>query len=266
MTKCTRCQTDFEPPPPIELLGRKIHFHSGFCDPCAVIVDEIEMRRRYEEERQAIIDRNEARWAKVCPPLFQNTNPALLPQTPLQKALQWRYQHQGLVFHGDTGTGKTRIVFQLLRRLFEEGRSIRVLTASEFRRNYTAAAMANDAEEWVERLGQTDVLFLDDLGQTKMTEVSEEVLLDVLDLRTRNMKPTFFTTQYVGNDLLVQFNRPQCGQAVVRRLREFNDSIHVKKEKSSKIIEIPKGPEVFESHPDSGGPPYENEYSIRTSV
>jgi DNA replication protein DnaC len=127
--------------------------------------------------------------------------------------------------HGPTRAGKTRTMYQLMQRLVWEDRSIEVLLASQFKRKYADAVMSGKADAWIEKVSRCDALFIDDLGQTKMTEASEEGLLEVLELRSQHLRPTFVTTQYVGEELVAQFLRPQRGQAVLMRLREFCEAV-----------------------------------------
>lgn len=225
---CEKCRKQIERMQ-IEMWGKRM-FSAKYCQECCDEYDR-ELKLREEAERHA---RNEERWCKLCPPSYRNTEPDRLPQKALVRAMEWRWCDKGLVLHGKTGSGKTRIAYMLLRRLFDEGRRIRVMTAAEFRRGYGNAAMEGDSESWVAGVSRVEALLLDDLGQTKMTDSSEEALLDVLDVRCRNLLPTFYTTQYTGSDLLEQFTREQRGQAIIRRMREYTDAIYVKKEGEEK--------------------------------
>src|SRR4051812_26251178 len=82
---------------------------------------------------------NDGSWFRQhCPSEFQITNPERLLK--LGRILQWRYGKQGLLLYSPTGKGKTRCLWELLKREDKAGRTIRVLThgsSFEFAALYT---------------------------------------------------------------------------------------------------------------------------------
>lgn len=226
---CERCGVEFEDEG-IDWIGGVKKFFRRSCFPCAEIVQQEADTARREQEEREVKERNARRWKAICPPLFDSTDESRLPAQAFKLALAWKYSPTGLILHGPTGTGKSRIAYKLLWRLFGEGLGIRAYTAAEFRRAYARAAMEDGgAEPWMEKVIACDILYLDDLGQMKMTESAEETLMEVIDGRTRNLNPIIATTQYVGSELAKQFTREQRGAAVVRRLTEFCEAIPVRK-------------------------------------
>lgn len=223
MKTCPNCQQEFKART-VEILGAKI-FEAKYCDVCAESLCEQRDREAREREEQAVITRNRERWESLCPPLYRDTDPARLPQDVLNMAMAWEYGARGLILGGATGAGKTRIMFQLLRRLFDDGCTIRVYTASTFRAAVTNAQMENSFEEWLDRASKTDVFYFDDLGQMKLTESSEEALLAVIEGRAAQQKPIFATMQYTGEEFVAQFIREHRGRAILRRLKDFCEMI-----------------------------------------
>ena len=158
----------------------------------------------------------------LCPALYRNSDPASLPAVPLAKVLDWRYGAQGLVAHGDTGRGKTRAMWLLLRRLhFGEGRKIVAFSTGQFAHE-CARRFAGDGDgpHWIERLARTDIVFFDDLGNDRVTERVESELFGVVERRIANCLPLLITTNHIGDTLAAKFT-PDTGAALVRRLREF---------------------------------------------
>jgi DNA replication protein DnaC len=125
------------------------------------------------------------------------------------------------MLRGSTGTGKTRAMWRLLRRLFDEGRSIEALTAGEFGRSYADAAGQYRASAWFERLAAVDVLFVDDLGKGCWSEAVRAVFFDLIDKRTRFGRPVLITTNDTGPELSERMRDVNLGDPLVRRLREF---------------------------------------------
>jgi len=110
----------------------------------------------------------------------------------------------------------------LLRRLLdEEHRSALFLNAVRFRTSMQTAARDGTTEEFVRRLVRTDVLFWDDLGQMHLTGAASEMLLHLVEERVCSGRPILATTQYAGKGMDAQFERPEMGQAIRRRLNEF---------------------------------------------
>jgi DNA replication protein DnaC len=135
--------------------------------------------------------------------------------------LSWQYGPQGLLVVGKTGTGKTWMMWQLLRRLLEEGRSVVALDAVTYRSGVAKAAREGDTEIYVRRLSSADVLYWDDFGQTHLSEAASEMLLHLVEQRTSHERPLLLTSQYSGGALESQFQRPEMGAAVRRRINEF---------------------------------------------
>jgi DNA replication protein DnaC len=128
---------------------------------------------------------------------------------------------QGLLVIGDTGSGKTWVMWRLLRRLLKERRSVVVLDAVTYRSGLSKAAREGETEEYVQRLARVEVLYWDDFGQTHLSAAASEMLLHVLEKRTSHQRPVLVTSQYRGAALELQFERPEMGAAVRRRINEF---------------------------------------------
>ena len=110
----------------------------------------------------------------------------------------------------------------LLRRLLDpEHRTGVVLNAVTFRSGLQSAACQGATEVFVRRLVHSDIVYWDDLGQMHLTGPSSEMLLHIIEERACVGRPILATTQYSGEELDVQFERPQMGQAIRRRLNEF---------------------------------------------
>src|SRR5258708_12806097 len=140
----------------------------------------------------------------------------------MQEVLAWEYGLGGSVISGRSGGGKSRLMWLLLRRLLEgENRTGVVLNAVRFRTGGQAAGRDGTSEEFVRRLVRTHVLYWDDLGQMHLTGAASEMLLHLLEERICAGRPILATTQYSGKGMDAQFERPEMGQAIRRRLNEF---------------------------------------------
>jgi DNA replication protein DnaC len=231
-TLCKTCQQPFEPLA-IELFGRQILGIN--CQPC-VAVYEAETAKRELAGKMEGHDA-EALWAEFCPREHRLTSEtsgatemARLASecSSLAKIIGWQLGRRGLIVRGVTGTCKTRAVWRLLRRLFDEGTAFVAMTSAEFRRSYTDAAGTFETTGWFKQLAEAPVLFIDDLGQGEWTENVKGEFFDLIDKRTREHRPVIVTTNYDGESMKQRFGTNQA-DPLVRRLRDYCESVVVKK-------------------------------------
>jgi len=139
-------------------------------------------------------------------------------------------ERPGLVAIGDTGRGKTLAVYTRLAQFYiETGLRFIALRADKLKMDILSlsrrsiddddddhspyspwwSAMTNPypcdedtLDVFIHKLNRVDVLFIDDLSQTKMTPVYAEGLFSIVENRTSNGKPLVVTVQ-MGKAALV---------------------------------------------------------------
>ena len=213
---CRRCGRSLSDPEPLTLFCRTFVLGPTVCTAC-------------EEPESKAAEHSE--WERVCPEEYQRTDVPRLEANLRRRncdvdwlghVLTWQYGSQGLLVGGSTGVGKTRAMWILLRRLLDqEHRRLVWLNAVRFRTGLQAAARDGATDYFVRRLVRAHVLYWDDLGQTHLTGAASEMLLHLIEERTTAGMPILATTQYSGDRLEAQFERPEMGQGVRRRLNEF---------------------------------------------
>lgn len=185
---------------------------ASLCKPCAA------------HARKIVKDEEDSRWTSVCPELYRQTEVSKLNPAKLARVMAWSYGPRGLLLHGKTGLGKTRMMFLLLHRLIVgENRRAMVFLGNSFSHSAQSAAMEN-IEAWADRLNRVEVLFLDDLAKAKMTDHVEAQLFGVLEMRAAHCLPTLITTNAVGDTLEKRLSEDR-GAPLVRRLRDFCEAI-----------------------------------------
>lgn len=180
------------------------------CDSCAAESRRLEAAAKIEADRRS----KEADWAKLCP--FPDTDPERLPKW-LRAAAKWKPEDGNLILRGDTGQGKTRTAWLLLRRQHGAGRRFMALTHSELCRKLIGAMKGGGLEDYFETLAQTPLLLIDDLGNGSASEFQSGQLFDLIDARHLAKLPTIITTQY-GLGELAGRCVPQRADAFDRRL------------------------------------------------
>jgi hypothetical protein len=127
---CETCADPFEALV-LRVLGARIV--ARHCARCVNLHAADDARHRATLNRPAP-PTPEQRWAEICPPEFRTiaeggrTDVArLTAQCPhFYRIASWKYGDRGLMLRGGTGRGKTRAMWRLLRRLFDEGRTLEV--------------------------------------------------------------------------------------------------------------------------------------------
>ena len=169
------------------------------------------------------------RWNGLCPPEFQKDidwTYRRAKQHNLDEIMAWRYGSKGLLIHGTTGLCKTRFLYQLLRREFDIGRSMFVMSHSTWRMKCAAIAQDSQAKliKWVHWQSTVDIWALDDLGKGQITPSSEEALEEIVNQRTMHGRPIIATTMHDMASLEAKMS-PDRGVAMIRRLLDYCDPI-----------------------------------------
>ncbi len=223
---CVTCEKPFCYEPFLRADGSE-RFAITYCEPC------IEQSRTEEDVRMQaeIQNRHEERWAAICPPLYRTTDAARIPASFRAAIAGWNYSPRGLGFIGAAGQGKTRAAFVLLRRIFGEERTCEATSATQFAR--LSFEQFSDDKDRKQRAAATlshlrtvELLLIDDLGKSKMTDRCEVEFFDLLEHRTSHLLPTLWTANARGNDLLALMS-PDRGEPILRRLAEFSEIVTV---------------------------------------
>lgn len=161
----------------------------------------------------------------LVPAAFRDTMAFKLPfPTKLHRVLEWKFGPKGLIFVGPTGSGKSRCLYELLKREYKVGRSIAVLDSTSGYRYASEFADSNSALHWIEHKCNVDILAMDDVFKVKITDSFEQALFTIIRSRTEREKPLLITTNDVGVTLEGRMSDDR-GPAIVRRLREFCDLV-----------------------------------------
>lgn len=177
------------------------------------------------------------------PALYQESDPNRLPHQLVEAAGKWAVGSLGMGFIGATGLGKTRAMFGIIRRLIEtieiertehyfiaQCPSLGIINDAAFAKLVIESCSFDDGGEARKRLKQLqdcDVLFLDDIGQGKLTERVGSELYELVETRTSNLRPVLFSSNFTGKRLAEKFTDATRGDAVVRRLAEFCEVVSI---------------------------------------
>jgi len=215
--KCEDCAE------PFKVMSGFWENYSRLCPACQDKKTQAEHFDAEEHRRQVRIER----WGRICPPAYQHCLRDKLPDGKrLDDAMAWKFGSRGLVMHGDTGKGKTRCAWAILKREHFDKKSIAALDSMaglKYASKYTEGA--NLVEEWIEELIAVDLLLLDDVFKNKLTDSFEGVIFTLVDQRIANCRPTILTSNDTGATLASRMTQDR-GNPLLRRLRECCDQIH----------------------------------------
>ena len=120
----------------------------------------------------------------ICPPLYRFSDRDRSPcgLDKLQQALAWQYGERGLLLHGPTGNGKTRVAWLLLRRLHFAGHGIIAFDAVSYSHPVARHFGPNgDGYGWARKIYTAPIVFLDDVGKCRLTERGEAELFGLVE-------------------------------------------------------------------------------------
>lgn len=126
-----------------------------------------------------------------------------------------------LVLKGDVGRGKTYAACAAMIALMPEV-SCKFSTFSAIAREIRGTFGSIESESDVlRRYLAPRALCLDDMGKTKPTDWNVELLFEIINDRWSNGKPTIYTTQYGGQELMGRMmagDDPESAKATISRM------------------------------------------------
>jgi len=188
------------------------------CSKC----DDEAKRGREDADRQQRVAESLRQWADLVP-ADEDTDPEKLPDTASWVRIHNHdfQQGQGVLLHGRTRAGKSRMGWLLLKAAARQALTIEAATAYGFGRELAIRFRDNkDAHGYVRRLERAGVLLLDDLDKLCPTSRAETELFGLVEERVSHRRPTIVTTNQNAEGLVKQFERKELGAAIISRLRE----------------------------------------------
>ncbi len=223
VTRTCECGKEFSYDP--VMVGEREIIPRKWCSACMAARVENAERDKANEEKKDLSDK----WEKICPPLYDDTdlNRLKLSKQVITKVLAWRPETKGVALAGETGAGKTRLMFYLLKQLHFMGLPVVAISAKKFERYcHQMFDKDNDAKDHIKKASTAKVLFVDDIGKEKYTERVESEFYELIEQRTSHLLPTIWTSNCSGEELAGMMSEDR-GIPIIRRLREFTDIITV---------------------------------------
>ena len=164
------------------------------------------------------------------PEIFRDTDISRLHPS-IQKALDWKPQGDmsGLLLHGTTGIGKTRGIWTIISRLWEEEAlkdkqlNFQFLTMRKLETTIEAGFKDQKHGTALDQLIVVPLLILDDFGKERLTQRMASDLFSIIDERSTARRGTIISTNFNGATLLERFDSrdKETGVALIRRLKDY---------------------------------------------
>lgn len=212
------------------------HIAQAAIESCMVLLPQVahdECIKNHEHAHQtaqqkAIQHKLSRRWAAACPPNFQRTDYHRITFAQKAEALNAAATGRSVILNGESGTGKSRLLWLMARPPFFQMKKVWIYTHVQLAS--TIAAEAMKGSQWldlmVKKLKEAHVLLIDDFGKAKMVGQdgqslkNEELLFEIIDHRLNFDLQTIITTNDTPETLVARMSADK-GQPLVRRLHDL---------------------------------------------
>jgi DNA replication protein DnaC len=171
-------------------------------------------------------------WDRMVGSYYFTFDPDRIPQAisgHLDTVFSWHPDSpKGIGFLGRSRTGKSRVLFELGRRLFIRGQDVYPTSGIEFAEKVAGQVNDRDGfESYMQRLKNCKILILDDADKARMTEAVEASYYGMLEYRRRFQRPILVSVNSTGKEM-AQNATQNRGEPIVNRLRDLCEIIELK--------------------------------------
>jgi DNA replication protein DnaC len=220
---CATCNQPFESEVTEFTNGRKMQ--ANVCDRC-------------HERREAALpvavkdEKRKQDWDRRVGSYYYTFDTDKIPQ-PIQPHLEtvfnWHPDSpRGIGFIGKSRTGKSRVLFELGRRLYMKGQDVYPTSGIEFAEKVAGQVTDKEGfEQYTHRVKHCKILLFDDADKCRFTEAVEAAYYGMLEYRRRFQRPILASVNSNGKAMAAAASDNR-GEPIVNRLRDLCEIIELK--------------------------------------
>ncbi len=190
----------------------------NLCDKCGNNYDTMKRESAMEEIFNSLLDKSE------IPLEYRSWDESIAASSGSDKVLQWmrKRARQSVFVYGIHGRGKTHTVAYCAYKMLEMNRKpMKYINLGKWLSSMMALKIAHaDINVEIHRLYTYDLVVFDDIGKEKLTESKIELIYNIIDMRERQRKATWFTSNLSIDNLATRFD-DNFGPAIIERIRRM---------------------------------------------
>ena len=138
---------------------------------------------------------------------------------PVKKELS--KDNNGLIFHGNVGTGKTYLAACIANKIIEEYQiRVKMRNIPQIINDIEKGGFDIDKNDYYKKLSSVPLLILDDFGIERNTGYVNEIIYQIINTRYESRKPTIISTNIPLN-VIMDGNNEIDKERIYSRLREM---------------------------------------------
>jgi DNA replication protein DnaC len=187
-------------------------------------------REHLDPERVKIEGLKESLIPPSMPEIFFDTDISRL-HPKIQSVMDWKPDGNvsGLLLHGTTGVGKTRGIWEIIKRMWvnetkkDKQLNYIFLTMRKLEGKIEKSFDERNHSDMIDSLISCNFLVLDDFGKERLTSRMASDLFSIIDERSISRKSTLITTNFNSSTILDRFENKdkETGVAIIRRFKDY---------------------------------------------
>ena len=221
---CRRCKEKIDSDPLNCLGNKKILFRRQ----CKCDREEESLRKEKEEadhirrlrEECFITSRNliNCTFDRVIAPDRQEV---IIAKNFVKNLKELSKDNNGLIFHGNVGTGKTYLAACIANKIIEDYQiRVKMRNIPQIINDIEKGGFDIDKNDYYRKLSSVSLLILDDFGIERNTEYVNEMVYQIINTRYESKKPTIISTN-IPLGLIMEGSNDIDKERIYSRLREM---------------------------------------------
>ena len=221
---CRECEERIDSDPLNYLGNKKILFRRQCkCDreeeSLRKVKEEADHIRRFKEECFLTSrNLNSCTFDKLIAPDRQEV---IIARNFVKNFKELSKDNNGLIFHGNVGTGKTYLAACIANKIIEDYQiRVKMRNIPQIINDIEKGGFDIDKNDYYRKLSSVSLLILDDFGIERNTEYVNEMVYQIINTRYESKKPTIISTN-IPLDVIMNGSNDIDKERIYSRIREM---------------------------------------------